>query len=37
MAGGLGPFVDRQMAVALPSGRDWLKVMIDRAQHEDLR
>jgi hypothetical protein len=34
MAGGLEPFVDRQMAVALPSGRDWLQAMTDRAQHD---
>jgi predicted AAA+ superfamily ATPase len=34
MARGLGPFVDRHMAVALPSGRDWLQVMIDRARRD---
>ena len=34
MAEGLQPFVDRHMAASLSSGRDWLGVMIDRAQHD---
>ena len=34
MAGGLEPFVDRHMAAALPSGRDWLQVMTDRARRD---
>ena len=32
MARGLGPFVDQHMAAALPSGRDWLQVMTERAR-----
>lgn len=34
MARGLGPFVERHMAAALPSGRDWLEVMVDRARRD---
>jgi predicted AAA+ superfamily ATPase len=34
MAQGLGPFVERHMAAALPSGRDWLQVMADRARRD---
>ncbi len=31
LARGLGPFVDRNMADFLPTGRDWLQVMTQRA------
>jgi Swt1-like HEPN len=31
LARGLGSFVDRNMAAFLPTGRDWLQVMIERA------
>jgi Swt1-like HEPN len=34
LGGGLGPFVDRHMAAFLPTGRDWLEVMTDRARRE---
>jgi predicted AAA+ superfamily ATPase len=34
MAGALEPFVEQHMATALPSGRDWLEVMTDRARRD---
>ena len=32
LAKGLEPFVDRHMVTAMPQGRDWLDVMMDRAR-----
>jgi Swt1-like HEPN len=34
LGGGLGPFVDRHMVAFLPTGRDWLQVMTDRARRD---
>jgi hypothetical protein len=34
LGGVLAPFVDRHMAAFLPTGRDWLQIMTDRARKE---
>ena len=34
LAKGLEPFVDRHMVTAMPQGKDWLDVMVDRARRD---